>query len=90
MILAISSFFDSLLKILSLKLELSPRCPRGSRPATKNQPATEAEPYGEEALEFIKDQIMQREVEIEVESCDKAGTCHIRSHTKCDKVATLH
>jgi len=48
-------------------------CPRGSRPATKQGPATEAEPYGEEALEFIKDQIMQREVEIEVESCDKAG-----------------
>ena len=89
MILAISSFFDSLPNII-FKPFLSPRCPRGSRPATKNQPATEAEPYGEEALEFIKDQIMQREVEIEVESCDKAGTCHIWSHTKCDKVATLH
>ena len=48
-------------------------CPRAARPSIKGQPATPAEPFGDEALEFIKDQIMQREVEIEVESCDKAG-----------------
>lgn len=49
------------------------RCPRAARPSIKGMPAVAAEPYGEEALEFIKDQIMHREVEIEVESCDKAG-----------------
>ena len=48
-------------------------CPRASRPSIKGMPAVVAEPYGEEALEFIKDHIMHREVEIEVESCDKAG-----------------
>jgi len=48
-------------------------CPRAARPSIKGQPATPAEPFGDEALEFVKDQIMQREVEIEVESCDKAG-----------------
>merc|ERR1719210_2747098 len=43
-------------------------CPRASRPGI-----SDAEPFGDEALTFIKDMIMQREVEIEVESIDKGG-----------------
>lgn len=37
------------------------------------QPASEAEPFGEDALQFTKDRCMQREVTIQVESADKAG-----------------
>merc|ERR1712043_92558 len=33
----------------------------------------EGDPFGNEATSFIKEQIMQREVEIEVESIDKGG-----------------
>jgi len=32
-----------------------------------------ADPYGDECVLFVKEQVMQREVEIEVESMDKAG-----------------
>ena len=32
---------------------------------------TEGEPFGNEATAFIKEQIMQKEVEIEVETMDK-------------------
>ena len=42
-------------------------CPK----ATRTMPGgavTEADPYGDEALTFVKEMIMQREVEIEVES----------------------
>ena len=35
---------------------------------------TEADPYGDEALTFVKEMIMQREVEIEVESIGKYST----------------
>jgi len=48
-------------------------CPRGARPAIGNQPPSEAEPYGEDALIFTKDKCMQKEVSIQVESTDKAG-----------------
>ena len=33
----------------------------------------EAEPYGDEAAAFVKELVLQREVEIEVESMDKGG-----------------
>merc|ERR1711899_72643 len=46
-------------------------CPRASR--TIGGDYTEGEPYGDEALAFVKDMIMQREVEIEVEQIDKGG-----------------
>ena len=45
-------------------------CPRGDR----NMPGgvfQEGEPFGNEATAFIKEQIMQKEVEIEVETMDK-------------------
>uniref|UniRef100_A0A671LCW0 Staphylococcal nuclease domain-containing protein 1 n=1 Tax=Sinocyclocheilus anshuiensis TaxID=1608454 RepID=A0A671LCW0_9TELE len=46
-------------------------CPRGSR----NMPGgmQVAEPYSEEATIFTKELVLQREVEVEVESMDKAG-----------------
>ncbi|XP_014746238.1 PREDICTED: staphylococcal nuclease domain-containing protein 1 [Sturnus vulgaris] len=46
-------------------------CPRGAR----NVPglAQEGEPFSEEATLFTKELVMQREVEVEVESMDKAG-----------------
>ena len=33
----------------------------------------EAEPWGDEAMAFVKEMILQREVEIEVEQIDKGG-----------------
>jgi len=48
------------------------QCPRGER----NLPGgtmVPAEPFGNEAHAFVKDMIMQREVEIVVESIDKGG-----------------
>uniref|UniRef100_W5NER7 Staphylococcal nuclease domain-containing protein n=1 Tax=Lepisosteus oculatus TaxID=7918 RepID=W5NER7_LEPOC len=46
-------------------------CPRGSR----NTPGgvQEAEPFSDEATLFTKELVLQREVEVEVESMDKAG-----------------
>uniref|UniRef100_A0AAY5EUX8 Staphylococcal nuclease domain-containing protein n=1 Tax=Electrophorus electricus TaxID=8005 RepID=A0AAY5EUX8_ELEEL len=44
-------------------------CPRGSR----NIPGGIAEPFSEEAMLFTKELVLQREVEVEVESMDKAG-----------------
>ncbi|XP_061085447.1 staphylococcal nuclease domain-containing protein 1 [Conger conger] len=46
-------------------------CPRGSR----NTPGglQEAEPFSDEAMQFTKELVLQREVEVEVESMDKAG-----------------
>lgn len=48
-------------------------CPRGARPAMGSAPASEAEPFGEEALQFTKERCLQREVTVHVESVDKAG-----------------
>lgn len=48
-------------------------CPRGSRPGIGGAGLIEGEPFGEEALQFTKDRCLQREVEIHVESMDKAG-----------------
>ncbi|KAF7694131.1 staphylococcal nuclease domain-containing protein 1 [Silurus meridionalis] len=44
-------------------------CPRGSR----NIPGSTPEPFSEEATLFTKELVLQREVEVEVESMDKAG-----------------
>ncbi|XP_062929037.1 staphylococcal nuclease domain-containing protein 1 [Mobula hypostoma] len=46
-------------------------CPRGSR----NTPAgiQEGEPFSDDATQFTKELVLQREVEVEVESMDKAG-----------------
>merc|ERR1719419_140692 len=48
-------------------------CPKGERFLPSTRENLPAEPFGEEALRFTKDQIMQREVEIEIESMDRGG-----------------
>lgn len=47
-------------------------CPKGARmmPSGDKMPA---DPFGDEAALWVKEQVLQREVEIEVESMDKAG-----------------
>ncbi|XP_046390934.1 staphylococcal nuclease domain-containing protein 1 [Ischnura elegans] len=48
-------------------------CPRGARPAPGGGPPVGGEAFGEEALNFTKRKVLQREVEIIVETMDKAG-----------------
>ncbi|KAJ8948775.1 hypothetical protein NQ317_010354 [Molorchus minor] len=48
-------------------------CPRAGRSATGSLPASEAEPYGDEALQFTKEHCLQKEVSIQVDTHDKAG-----------------
>ncbi|KAG7313603.1 hypothetical protein JYU34_000758, partial [Plutella xylostella] len=48
-------------------------CPRGARPAIGAAPAQKAEPYGEEALQFTKEKILQHDVKVTIEEMDKAG-----------------
>lgn len=47
------------------------QCPRMAR--TGPGGPTDTEPYSEEALQFTKELVLQREVEVEVEAIDKAG-----------------
>lgn len=49
-------------------------CPRSSRPATDKQPATTADPFGDEAYNYVKERILQRDVSVHVDTVDKAGT----------------
>ncbi|CAH0386621.1 unnamed protein product [Bemisia tabaci] len=46
-------------------------CPRARSTAPGNE--SPGEPFGDEALQFVKDKIMQREVELEAENVDKFG-----------------
>ena len=48
-------------------------CPRAARPLPGGGGTSEAEPWGDEALAYVKEMIMQLEVEIEVENIDKGG-----------------
>ncbi|PNF41236.1 hypothetical protein B7P43_G01504 [Cryptotermes secundus] len=48
-------------------------CPRGSRPGIGGAGPVDGEPFGEEALQFTKDKCLQRDVEVQVKSMDKAG-----------------
>ena len=48
-------------------------CPRPARQAIGNNPAQQAEEFGEEALLLSKSHTFQREVKVEIESVDKAG-----------------
>lgn len=47
-------------------------CPRPARPGPAGQSIDE-EPYGNEALQFVKDICLQREAQLEVETMDKVG-----------------
>lgn len=49
-------------------------CPRSSRPALNGVPAQEGEPFGDEALAYTRDRILQRDVSVHIESTDKAGS----------------
>ncbi|KAG8198549.1 hypothetical protein JTE90_026450 [Oedothorax gibbosus] len=42
---------------------------------SRETPPTPGDPYGDEALAYTKDLCLQREVQIEVETMDKAGSC---------------
>ncbi|CAH0716552.1 unnamed protein product, partial [Brenthis ino] len=48
-------------------------CPRGARPAIGGGGMQEAEPYGEDALQFTKEKCLQRDVIVTIEEMDKAG-----------------
>jgi staphylococcal nuclease domain-containing protein 1 len=48
-------------------------CPRGTRPGIGGVGTVDAEPFGEEALQFTKDKCLQHGVEIKVDSTDKFG-----------------
>lgn len=52
-------------------------CPRSSRPAFNGAPAQEGEPFGEEAFNYVKERILQRDVSVKMESTDKAGAAVI-------------
>jgi staphylococcal nuclease domain-containing protein 1 len=52
-------------------------CPRTSRPATDKLKATEAEPFGDEAFNFVKSLILQRDVCVHMDTTDKNGTAAI-------------
>lgn len=49
-------------------------CPRSGRPAVNGAPAQEGEAFGDEALQFTRDRILQRDVSIHIDSTDKAGS----------------
>ena len=46
-------------------------CPRAA--INNDKQKAPPEPFGLEALNFTKELIMQREVDVEVEACDKGG-----------------
>lgn len=48
-------------------------CPRGARPAIGGGGMQEAEPFGEEALQFTKEKCLQHDVVVTIEEMDKAG-----------------
>lgn len=49
-------------------------CPRSSRPAFGGAPAQDGEPFGDEALNFVKERILQRDVSIHIDTTDKQAT----------------
>lgn len=49
-------------------------CPRSSRPAVGGSAAQEGEPFGDEALSFVREKILQRDVSVHIDTTDKAAT----------------
>lgn len=49
-------------------------CPRSSRPAIGGAPAQEGDEYGDEALAFVRERILQRDVSVHIDTTDKAAT----------------
>lgn len=49
-------------------------CPRGIRPAIGGAGAMQpADPFGEEALVFTREKVLQHDVNVTIEEMDKAG-----------------
>eukprot|EP01026_Neomeris_dumetosa_P038945 TRINITY_DN3183_c0_g1_i8.p1 TRINITY_DN3183_c0_g1~~TRINITY_DN3183_c0_g1_i8.p1 ORF type:complete len:856 (+),score=173.66 TRINITY_DN3183_c0_g1_i8:56-2623(+) len=48
--------------------------PSGIRTPQRTVPQAKAEPYGDEAYSFVREHIMQRQVEITIETMDRGGT----------------
>ncbi|XP_058457634.1 staphylococcal nuclease domain-containing protein 1 [Malaya genurostris] len=49
-------------------------CPRSSRPAMNGAQAQEGEPFGDDALQFSRERVLQRDVSVKIETTDKAAT----------------
>lgn len=60
---------------LSLSFVLSGiRCPQTARAAVPGGPKErQAEPFGAEALQFARERVMQRDVQVQIEQCDRGG-----------------
>lgn len=52
-------------------------CPRTPRPGNDKLKATDGEPFGEEAFNFVKERILQRDVSVHMDATDKAGVAVI-------------
>lgn len=65
------SFLFLIYSSLSFSSPIGVSCPRAGSYSDKQK--LPAEPYGQEAMMYTKELIMQREVDVEVESCDKGG-----------------
>lgn len=50
------------------------KTPARAQPAGNGKPATTAEPFAEDVLAFTRELLMQRDVEIQVETMDRGGT----------------
>lgn len=50
------------------------RCPSPAKPARSGRPATNAEPFANDALLLVKERALQREVVVDVETMDQHGT----------------
>eukprot|EP00210_Caulerpa_lentillifera_P002078 g1993.t1 len=50
------------------------KSPQRSQPARGGQKEVKGEPFAEEAMQFTRRHILQREVTIQLEACDKMGT----------------
>jgi len=50
------------------------KAPLRAQPARGDQKELKGEPYGEDAMRFTRHHLLQREVVIQVETCDKGGT----------------
>lgn len=49
-------------------------CPRSSRPSVGGAPAQDGEPFGDEALNFVRERILQRDVSVHIDATDKNAT----------------
>lgn len=49
-------------------------CRRSARPAIGGAPAQEGEPFGDDALQFTRDRVLQRDVSVKIDTTDKQAT----------------